>query len=68
MPGFLSLAAVLAGFDSAQSREPERFHVFAFCAVLACTTYVIVDLEFPRHGLIQLDDTANALADLKRHL
>jgi hypothetical protein len=62
------LGAALAGFDTAQARHRSWFHTFAFCAVIAATAYLILDLEFPRHGLIQIDAGARPLAELREML
>jgi hypothetical protein len=67
MLGMLALlGSALAGFDSAESRRRSWFHILAFCGVIAGTTYMIGDLEFPRHGLIQIDDSGNELSELQR--
>ena len=39
-------------------------HAFGFALVLTATIYVIVDLDHPRFGLIQLDYVDQALADV----
>ena len=36
-----------------------------FAAVLSLTVYVIVDLEFPRFGLIRIDSSDQVLVDLR---
>lgn len=69
MLGMISLvASMLAGFDSAQSRRRSWLHILAFCTVIGLTTYVIIDLEYPRHGLIQLNDPDNALTELQAEM
>ena len=39
-------------------------HLVAFSAVMAFTLYVILDVEFPRQGLINLAGTNRVLFDL----
>jgi hypothetical protein len=52
--GLMSLACgVLAGMGMAKAREPSRFHVFMFAGTMALTAYVILNLEFPRHGFVR---------------
>jgi len=40
-------------------------HMIGFALVMAVAMYVILDLEFPRHGLIRIDDFDRALAELR---
>jgi hypothetical protein len=46
--------AFFAGLGMAKTRRPSRLHIVAFAAVMALTAYVILNLEFPRAGLIRL--------------
>lgn len=67
MLGVLTLAcSVFAGYDMAAQPRLNRLHSFAFALVLSVTVYVIVDLEYPRLGLIQMSDSDEVLLDLKR--
>lgn len=53
---FLSLfCAGLAGFGLARGKSGGRLHGIAFAAIIAGVTYMILDLEFPRVGLIRVD-------------
>ena len=40
----------------------------AFAVVLSVTAYVIIDLEYPRIGLMQISDSDKVLADLRRNM
>ncbi len=40
-------------------------HILGFAAVMAVAIYVILDLEFPRLGLIRVDAFDQALLDLQ---
>ena len=40
-------------------------HSAAFAVILAVTVYVIVDLEYPRLGLIRIADSDQVLVDLR---
>jgi hypothetical protein len=69
MLGTLSLlGAALAGFDSAPSRHRSWFHTLAFCVAISTTAYVILDLEFPRYGVIRLDAAGKPLLELLQSL
>jgi hypothetical protein len=48
----------------AGGKDPNRPHVIGFALVIALTVYVILDIEFPRHGLIPVDAFDQTLVDL----
>ena len=58
------LSALLAGFTMAGSKH--RFHKLVFAAILAITVYVIIDLEFPRLGLIQITAADKVLIEVRQ--
>ncbi|HTR01982.1 MAG TPA: DUF4239 domain-containing protein [Thermoanaerobaculia bacterium] len=67
MLGFLALAcSLLAGYGMAGAPSRSLLHVFAFAAILTVTVYVILDYEFPRHGLIRVDSVDQLLVDLRQ--
>lgn len=59
------LSALLAGFGMASSPRRSLLHVVVFAGLTAMVVYVIVDLEFPRLGLIRLDAADRLLAELR---
>jgi hypothetical protein len=62
----LALAsAFLVGFSMAEGGR-NWIHSLAFAVFLSLTLYVIVDLEFPRTGLIRVDSFDQILVDLRR--
>jgi hypothetical protein len=64
--GILVLAgALLAGFAISEASHPSRLHMLVFSLILAATVYVILDLEFPRSGLIRIDKADHLLTDLR---
>jgi hypothetical protein len=73
MPGviFALLAAVslacsfLAGFDAAGRKRRSWAHALGFAAVLATTFYMILDLEYPRVGLIRFSAADQVLIHLR---
>jgi hypothetical protein len=66
MLGVLALAcALLAGFSMAVAPSRSWLHVVGFAAILALTIYVTVDLEYPRLGLIRIDEFDSVLADVR---
>ena len=66
MLGVLALAcALFAGYDMAVSGRLNPLHSVAFALVLSVTVYVIVDLEYPRIGMIRVDDSDQLLRQLR---
>jgi CDP-diglyceride synthetase len=62
----LALAsALLAGFGMAGSKSRSWLHILGFAAVMAVAVYVIIDLEFPRLGLIRVDTFDQVLVELR---
>jgi hypothetical protein len=48
------VSAYLIGHGMAEDEAPSRQHMLAYAAALAIVLYVVIDLEFPRLGLIRL--------------
>ena len=64
MLGLLALAgSALAGY-SMSSGKRSWIHIVSFAAVLAVIFYVILDVEFPRYGLIRVDAMDQLLINL----
>jgi len=67
MLGAMTLACSLfAGYDMSVRRRLNLLHSTAFAVVLAVTVYVIIDLEYPRVGLIRMTDSDQVLIDLRK--
>jgi hypothetical protein len=68
MLGTLALiAALLAGYGMATAGKTRSlFHRLAFAAMIAATVYVIIDIEYPRVGLIRVDSADSVLNDVRR--
>jgi hypothetical protein len=60
------LASVLTGYAGGESRQRSWLHILSFCLTLAITAYVIIDLEFPRLGLIQVETADQIIAELEQ--
>lgn len=64
MLAFFALAAsLLAGYGMAPARN--WLHMVAFAATVSLAAYVIIDLEYPRFGLIRVDSFDQALMELR---
>ena len=59
------MAAGLAGFGMAGGTARNKVHVFGFAGLLALSVYVIMELEYPRVGLIRADQMDHLLIELR---
>jgi hypothetical protein len=66
MLAVLALAgALLAGYGMAGGRGRNWIHMIVFSLTIAAAAYVILDLEYPRVGLIRVDQFDRALVELR---
>lgn len=63
--GVALASALLAGYGMAGGTSRNWLHMVGFALVVAVAVYVILDLEFPRRGLIRVDDFDQALTSLR---
>jgi hypothetical protein len=69
MLGALALiGSLLAGYGMAASKTRTWLYIVVFAGIMAFTIYVILDLEFPRAGLIRIDAFDHVFADLRRSM
>jgi len=69
MLGALALvSALLAGYGMASGGQRSWVHVVGFATVIAATVYVIVDMEYPRFGMIRVDAVDQVLRDLRQSM
>jgi hypothetical protein len=66
--GTALVASLLAGHGMSSGGRWSRLHSMAFAVVLTATIYVIVDLEFPRLGLVQVSAADQLLVDVRSSL
>jgi hypothetical protein len=62
--GLALASALLAGYGMAGGKSRSWLHMLGFAAIMAASVYVILDLEFPRLGLIRVDAFDQALVEL----
>lgn len=62
------LGAILAGYSMASSRDVNWLHMISFAAILALTIFTIIDLEYPRYGIIRLDAADELLVEVRRSM
>ena len=66
MLGLLALlGALMAGYGMSHGRR-SWIHIAVFALVMAGSVYIIIDMEFPRLGIIRVDAFDQALIDLRR--
>lgn len=63
--GLALASALLAGYGMAGGKSRSWLHVIGFAAVMAVAVYLIIDIEFPRLGLIRVDAFDQALVELR---
>ena len=61
------VSALLAGYAMA-GRARNWIHMVAFAFTLASAVYVIIDMEYPRAGLIRVDAFDQVLIDLRQSM
>ena len=62
------IGALLVGYGTSVNKQRSWFHTMVFAAILSLTVYVIVDLEFPRLGLIRVDAADQLLIELRQSM
>jgi hypothetical protein len=55
----------LVGFEMGATAVPSRIHMAVLALVLAFTFYVILDFEYPRLGLIRIDDFDQLIVQIR---
>ena len=67
--GVLVLAsALLAGYGMAKSRKREWTHTLVYAFVLAFAVYLILDIEYPRIGLVRIDRADHILVEQRESM
>jgi hypothetical protein len=62
------LCAWLIGYAMGNAELLNWMHVIGYAGMVTLTIYVILDLEYPRYGLIRLDFAQDALEDLRKSM
>ena len=69
MLGLLVLvSALMAGFGMAKAKRQSPLHLLGFATIMALSVYLILDLEFPRLGLIRIQSSDQALSELRESM
>jgi hypothetical protein len=59
------LSGLLAGYDMAKRKSRNWFHGLLYAMVISITIFTVLDLDYPRFGLIRLTAADNALIELR---
>jgi hypothetical protein len=68
LSGMALASALLAGYAMAGAKSRSWLHMLSFAAAIAVAVYVILDLEYPRLGLIQVDAFDQVLVDARESM
>lgn len=68
LSGLSLIGALLVGYAMSANKGRSWLHSISFAAVISLASYVIIDLEFPRLGLIRIDAADKVLVDLRESL
>ncbi len=63
--GFSLIAALLIGYGTSTNTDRVWLHKIAFALVITLTSYIIIDMEYPRLGLIRIDADDQVLIDTR---
>ena len=66
--GLALAASLLAGYGMTGSKVRSWLHMLGFALVVAVSVYVILDIEYPRLGLIRVDAFDQALVNLRNNM
>lgn len=59
------MSSLLAGFGMAKAPRQSPLHLIGFAAITALSVYLILDLEYPRLGLVRIDSVDEAMIQLR---
>ena len=63
--GLCLLSALVVGHSAATGPRRTWFYPVVLSATMALTLYVVIDLEYPRQGLIRVDGADKVLSDMR---
>jgi hypothetical protein len=60
--------SLVAGYGMAGSKQRSWIHMIVFAAMMAVTVFVIIDIEYPRVGLIRVEAADQVLVELRESM
>jgi hypothetical protein len=68
LAGLALVGSLFAGYGMTGGKTRSWIHMIGFAAMMAVTVYVILDIEYPRLGLIRVDAFDQALVELRQSM
>jgi hypothetical protein len=69
MLALIALASsMMAGFEMATRKKRSWLHIAGYALILSISVYVILDLEFPRLGIIRVDAFDHYIVDVRNSM
>lgn len=68
LPVLSLICSLLAGYAMSVKKYRSWLHMTAFAAIISLMVHVIIDLEFPRLGLIRVDAADQVLIELRKSM
>jgi hypothetical protein len=62
------ICSLLAGFRMSSGQHRSWLHILGFTVLTVIIVYVMLDVEYPRAGLIRLESADHVLANLRDHM
>lgn len=66
--GMVLISALLAGFGMAHGKSRSWVHIIGFTLTMALAVNVIINIEFPRKGLIRVEEFDQSLWELRKSM
>lgn len=68
LAGISMMGSLLIGYEMSSDKDKKWLPMIVFSGVMTIAVYFIIDLEFPRMGLIQVQSADHILMDLRKSL
>jgi hypothetical protein len=62
------ICPLLAGFRMSSGQDRSWLHILGFTVLTVIIVYVMLDVEYPRAGLIRLESADQLLINLREHM
>ena len=68
LAGLSLISALLVGYVMCDTKVRSWFYMLLVAGTMSLTMYVILDLEYPRYGLIRIDAADQPLIELQKKM
>ena len=66
--GLTLASALLGGYQMSKAKQRNWIHSFGYALVMSVVIYVILDMEYPRMGLIRVNGLDQSMVDLRNNM